>query len=156
MVLIECLAKEIFDDPRFSELCREQALEVGVPGYVEGYVVQRGMYDALEEACKARFFAVRGDDDSLWGFGVVILSVSMHYGKTLAYADTFFVEKSKRKTGAGLRLLRAMRDCAEECGAPYLVVNAQSGTPLDAMLSAMSERGKAKHAYNSYLLESGS
>lgn len=147
MVVIECLSRELFDDPRFAEVSGAYET-VGALGKAS---VMRKSYERLEDMKLATFFAVRDGADKLQGFGVVVFSKSLHYGKLLAYADTLFVMPEARKSGVGARLMRAMRDSSRAKGAVALVMNAPCGGVLDKLLGTLSERSRVIHAYNTYL-----
>jgi GNAT superfamily N-acetyltransferase len=63
-------------------------------------------------------------DGELIGFITVLKAPMPHYSATVAVAESFFVAKAHRKTGAGLRLLRAAESKALELGSPGLLVSA--------------------------------
>lgn len=63
-------------------------------------------------------------DFDLVGFITVLAPVLPHYGVPVAVSESFFVAKAHRKTGAGLKLLRAAEDMARSLGSPGLLVSA--------------------------------
>jgi GNAT superfamily N-acetyltransferase len=60
----------------------------------------------------------------LAGVITVLAPMNPHYGVPIAVSESFFVAKPHRRTGAGLKLLRAAEDKARELGAPGLLVGA--------------------------------
>lgn len=72
--------------------------------------------------------------DGLAGFISVLLPVIPHYGVAVGVTESFFVAKAHRKSGAGLKLLRAAEDMARTAGAPALMVSAPFGGRLAEVL----------------------
>jgi GNAT superfamily N-acetyltransferase len=63
-------------------------------------------------------------DGKLIGFITVLKAPMPHYSAMVAVTESFFVGRAHRKTGAGLRLLRAAEHKARELGSPGLLVSA--------------------------------
>ncbi len=74
------------------------------------------------------------DDDSLVGFITILSTIMPHYSIVLSVAESFFVLKSHRKSGAGIKLLRLAEGVAREVGAPGLLVSAPYGGALAEVL----------------------
>jgi GNAT superfamily N-acetyltransferase len=68
----------------------------------------------------------------------VLKPVIPHYGVAIAVTESFFVGKEYRKSGAGLKLLRAAEAHAE--GAPGLLVSAPVGGTLAEVLPHLGYR----------------
>ncbi len=68
--------------------------------------------------------------DELVGFITVLSAKLPHYGNLVSVAESFFVTKEHRKTGAGLRLLRSAEEHAKSVGSPGLLVSAPVGGDL--------------------------
>lgn len=83
-----------------------------------------------------------GETDSsrgrlLIGYAMAALVPSMHYADlTICQLDSIFVMRSWRSLGAGLRLIRALRDEARECGAERLIMHARDSR-LERILSRL-------------------
>lgn len=78
------------------------------------------------------------DGERIVGFASVISGVMMpHYGVKLASVESIFVLKGYRKTGAGIRLLRAAEDVAREEGAVALLSAAPKGGSLAKVLPGL-------------------
>jgi len=70
----------------------------------------------------------------LVGFISVLTARLPRYEEPLAVSESFFVAKAHRKTGAGLRLLRAAEQKARELGSPVLLVSAPGEGDLARVL----------------------
>jgi GNAT superfamily N-acetyltransferase len=79
-------------------------------------------------------------DGRLAGVITVLAPVNPHYGVPLAVSESFFVPKARRKTGAGLKLLRAAEDTARALGAPGLLVGAPVAGDLAQVLPRVGYR----------------
>ena len=74
-------------------------------------------YAALEAAGLLHGFAASVDGE-LVGFIAVLAAKLPRYAEPIAVSESFFVAKAHRRTGAGLRLLRAAEDKARDAGLP--------------------------------------
>lgn len=77
-------------------------------------------------------------DDQLVGFVAVLAPVMPHYAATIAVAESFFVGKAYRGSGAGLKLLRIAEDKARALGSPVLLVSTPYGGDLFKVLPRRS------------------
>jgi predicted acetyltransferase len=93
------------------------------------------MYNTLEKAGVFQAFGAY-DNDTLIGFIVVLVSNNPHYGKVIGTIESFFVSKAKRKTGAGLKLLRISEIFCKEFGAVGLFLSA----PVESQLAKTMEK----------------
>lgn len=73
-------------------------------------------------------------DESLIGFITILSSVLPHYGTTVTVSESFFVLKKYRKTGAGLKLLKAAENYSREIKACGILVTAPMGGNLIEVL----------------------
>ena len=78
-------------------------------------------------------------ENTVIGFVTVLAPIVPHYGVLVAVTESFFVAKEHRKTGAGLRLLRAAEQYAKERGSPGLLISAPFGGSLAEVLSRMDD-----------------
>ena len=128
----KCTVFEIENAPNFSALLAEYATELVVDG-APPFSAKMEMYHALE---KTGSFQVLGAylEDKLIGFVTVLVSVFPHVGVLMAVTESLFVAKEYRKTGAGLKLIRAAETYAYERDAPCLLVSAPFGGNLAEVL----------------------
>lgn len=126
-----------FDDlhasPQFAALAAEYAQESANPemGAVEPDIEA---YRAME-AAGVLHFAGAYQGDALLGYVVVVVNSTPHYrGKRVAVTESIFVASAHRRTGAGMKLLRAAEDMARDAGAVALVVSAPIGGRLAQVL----------------------
>lgn len=77
-------------------------------------------------------------DDVLVGYITLLSPVLPHYSVLVTVAESFFVAKTQRKTGAGIRLLRKAEEYARQLGSPGLLVSAPFGSDLADVLPRVS------------------
>ncbi len=78
--------------------------------------------------------------DELAGFISVLIGVMPHHGKPIAMSESLFVAAKHRKSGVGLKLIRAAEACALEKGAVCLLVTAPHGGALERVLPRFGYR----------------
>lgn len=78
--------------------------------------------------------------EEMIGFVCVICNILPHFGALFAVTESFFVASAHRKSGAGLRLLRAAEQKAREMGSPCLMVSAPRGGVLEQIMPRMGYR----------------
>lgn len=125
IVIRQIVIADIEHAPNVVELLDEYATECGNPD-AGRVVAQWPLYHAIEDSGAMRSIGIF-DEDTLIGFANVIVSVLPHYGKSVATTESFFVSAAYRKTGAGLKLLKAVEEQAVERGAIGLLVSAPAG-----------------------------
>jgi len=91
------------------------------------------MYWQLEALTKLHIFGAYLDE-TLIGIVNVLMAENPHYGVDIAVTESIFVFKEHRKTGAGIKLLRAAEECAQSLGSPGIFVSAKVGSSLAAIL----------------------
>jgi GNAT superfamily N-acetyltransferase len=78
--------------------------------------------------------------DLLIGFIAVLTPIIPHYGIAVTVTESFFVGAAFRKTGAGLKLLRAAERHARDAGSPGLLISAPSTGRLARVLPRLGYR----------------
>lgn len=123
---------EIERAPNFSALAAEYAAESLIDG-MPPPIAKWATYRQLE--AQGVLHVLRATvGGTLVGFISVLASTLPRYGMPIACSESFFVAKAHRKTGAGLRLLRAAEDKAREAGSPMLLVSAPAEGALAKVL----------------------
>lgn len=103
-------------------MAAEYAAESAIDG-LPPPAVKMETYRQLERARVLHAFSARLDG-ALVGFITVLAPILPHYGVPVAVSESFFVAKAHRRTGAGLKLLRAAENKARALGSPGLLVSA--------------------------------
>lgn len=123
---------EIERAPNFPVLAAEYAAELLIDG-MPPPSAKWAAYRQLE--AQGLLHVLRATvGGTLVGFISVLASTLPRYGVPIACSESFFVTKTHRKTGAGLRLLRAAEDKAREAGSPLLLVSAPANGALAKVL----------------------
>lgn len=131
--------------PNMAELLAEYAEESALDE-LGAASPQFTMYRQMEAAGIARLLvAIQGD--TIVGLVFVLVSSVPHFGKPVASTESFFVTKSARKTGAGLKLLHEAERLAQEAGAVGLFVNAPVGSNLASVLDSMKSYREASRVF---------
>jgi GNAT superfamily N-acetyltransferase len=126
-------------DALFVEYARESRVcsELGEPN------PQYALYRQLEST--GGLFPIVAFYGSLAiGFFVLVVSPVPHFGAKIGTAESFFVDPSFRKTGAGLALLNEASRVAAQAGAVGLYVSAPVGSRLEKLLTALEGKGFRK------------
>lgn len=138
VVVRKCTISEVESNENFPALAREYAAEAAIAGLPKPDE-KAAAYRAIEQTgifhSYGAFFG-----DLLVGFISVLLPVIPHYGVAIAVAESFFVGKKYRKTGAGLKLLHAVERHAREAKSPGLLVSAPWSGPLAEVLPRVGYR----------------
>lgn len=108
--------------PQIYDMLEEYAAESAILGLPHP-AAKAATYKNLEALGTLHSFGAF-EMDELIGYINVILPVLPHYDQMIAVSESFFVRKQFRKTGAGLRLLRAAERFSGEKGSPGLLVSA--------------------------------
>ena len=119
----------------FPALVAEYLAESQTPGMPPA-AVRFDIYRDLEAKGLLHVLATFAADRSLVGFLILLMSVHPKYGVGFAASESFFVARSHRAGGAGLKLLRAGEALARELGSPGLLVSA----PFDGDLAKVLPR----------------
>lgn len=122
MIVRHCALVEILEAPNIGRITAEYASESAIKGMPHP-VAATALYYQLEES--GLLYVVGAFVDGLpIGFISVLSTVMPHYSRRLSVSESFFVLKSERASGAGLRLLRAAEERARAVGSPGLLVSA--------------------------------
>lgn len=116
----------------FPQLLDEYADEASVKGLPRPAAKMRAYLDLEASGAIHTIVALRYGQ--LVGFLTVLAPKLPHYDRTVAVCESYFVTKRHRKTGAGLRLLRAAEDLAREVGSPGMLVSAPTEGALSNVL----------------------
>lgn len=122
LIIASSTVAKISTAAEFPALAAEYAAESAIDG-LPPPAAKMETYRQLERAGMLHAFSARLDD-ALIGFITVLAPILPHYGVPVAVSESFFVAKTHRGTGAGLRLLRAAEDKARALGSPGLLVSA--------------------------------
>ncbi len=138
LVVRKCAVAEIVDNTWFPALHQEYAEEAALAGLPDP-TEKLDTYRLLESST---VFHVYGAflGDALAGFVAVLTPVIPHYGVAIAVAESLFVGRAHRKTGAGLWLIRAAERHAREAGSPAILFSAPSGGRLERVLPHLGYR----------------
>lgn len=134
----KCSAAEIRGNPAFPALAAEYKAEAAIAGLPDPDE-KAASYGVLESSgC----FNIYGAflDGRLIGFVTVITPIIPHYGAAVGVTESCFVAQAHRKSGAGLKLLRAAETHARKAGAPGLLVSAPYAGRLAQILPRLGYR----------------
>lgn len=121
---IEALGEEYDAESRSPELPRAEP--------------QWERYEALAQAGLLDVVAAR-QDGRLIGFISVLCTTIPHYGVPISVVESLFVTAGRRRTGAGLALIRAAEAIAARHGTG-LLITAPAGSALEAILPHLGYR----------------
>lgn len=113
---------EILCSGNFPLIAAEYAAESAIDG-LPPPAARFETYRLLEQAGILHIFGARRDGQ-LIGLLTLLVHEMPHYGRALAISESFFVLKAERKSGAGLKLLRAAEAKARALGCPGVLVSA--------------------------------
>lgn len=132
MEIRPCSVTELIGHHDFPALRKEYADESAVRGLPDPQE-KLEIYQAMEgTGALCAYGAFEGND--LIGFVTVLAPELPHYGRVIAVTESLFVAAARRKSGAGLRLIRTAERHARDIGSPGLLVSAPSGGRLAALL----------------------
>lgn len=126
-----CSVADVLGASTIGQIAEEYA-ESSIKG-LPTPMAKMDMYQHLEASGALSVFGAFVDG-ALVGFISVLCTVMPHYSVSLAVCESFFVLKSFRKTGAGLRLLNLAEERARSIGAPGLLISAPYGGILAGVL----------------------
>lgn len=129
LIVRPCAVADVLQATNIDQIIKEYASESLIKG-MSPPLVKMELYQPLEASGALHAFGAF-TDDVLVGFIGVLCTVMPHYSACLAVCESFFVLRSARKTGAGIKLLRLAEQCARAAGAPGLLVSA----PYDGVLA---------------------
>lgn len=128
----QCTIAEIEHAPNIAALLAEYAVESSIGGLPHP-AAKMDIYRHLESV--GAIYPIGAFlDDMLVGFITILSPVNAHYGIRIAVAESFFVAKEYRKTGAGIKLRKAAEAHAKEIGSCGLLISAPIGGYLAEVL----------------------
>jgi GNAT superfamily N-acetyltransferase len=122
LAIAQCRVADIETSPDFPALADEYAAESLIDG-LPPPLARWPQYRALEDGGLLSVFAAT-EGGVLLGFISVLAAALPRYAEPVAMCESFFVAKAYRRTGAGLRLLRAAERKARDIGSRGLLVSA--------------------------------
>lgn len=132
LIIKKCTISEIENSPNVMDILDEYASESAIAGLPKPNA-RVEMYKYLENI--GSIYALAAFlGEKLIGYITVLSPVLPHYGTVVATAESFFVAKEHRKTGAGLKLLRQAEEYAKSIGSPGLLVSSPMGGNLAFVL----------------------
>ena len=114
--------------PNIAQLTQEYAQEASIEEMPQ-HNPQIDMYLAMESTGIFHVFGAY-DGDEMVGFLNMLTTKLPHYGVHAGTIESFFVEHSHRKTGAGRRLLSVAEDFAKSVGCIAMLLSAPTGSRL--------------------------
>lgn len=136
MEIKQVTLSELIETPGFLDLVQlyeEESRNSSLPPCNPDYQ----QYTNLENLGAASFFKAEHNSE-LIGFSVLIVSPVPHYSALFGVLESLFVHATKRKTGAGLKLIRAAEKVAKSKGCLAVGVSA----PVNGVLSAVLNSSK--------------
>ena len=132
LIVRHCTISEMEAAPNIMELLEEYAAESSISGLPHPSA-KVDMYKHLE--IMGEIYPIGAFlGDMLIGFITVLAPVLPHYSARVAVAESFFVSKEYRSSGAGLKLLHAAQNRTKEANACGLLVSAPLGGDLAEVL----------------------
>lgn len=132
MIVAPSSVAELEAAPEFAALSIEYAVESQIEGMPPANP-QWESYRALESMGLLHVFSALSEE-RLIGFISVIVSVLPRYGEPVAVTESFFVARTHRKTGAGLKLLKQAEEKALELAGGRLLVSSPLAGDLSQVL----------------------
>ncbi len=144
IVIRKCTIGEVAANAAFPALHREYAAEAALAGLPDPDE-KLGAYRLIEpggafQAYGAFLVDGPAGGDVLVGVAAVLTPVIPHYGVAIAVTESLFVAAAHRRTGAGVKLIRAAEKHARDAGSPALLVSAPVGGRLVRVLPRLGYR----------------
>lgn len=154
LVVKKTTVNEVETNVNFISVAKEYGQEsaiIGLPPPVEKIAAYRVIESSGILQCYGAFY-----EHLLVGLIAVLTPVIPHYGVSVSVAESFFVAKEYRRTGAGLKLLRSAQDHALSLGSPGIFVSAPVNSVLLTILPRMGYRETNRAFFKSFkLVENG-
>jgi hypothetical protein len=115
-------------------LIEEYAAECSIPAIGE-INPQRDIYALIEKSGISQSFMVSEDEKDI-GFAILLMPILPHYGNKVANLECIFIAKSRRRTGAGLDLMREVERYAQQAGCVGILYSSPAGGQLEKLLDA--------------------
>lgn len=134
----KCTVAEIEQQDTFWALLSAYADECKLDGLPEP-APKMETYKLIEMSGTFNLFGAF-QDDTLVGFVVLMIPVLPHYGVYVAIAESMFVAKPFRSSGAGLALIRAAEKAARAAKSPAILFTAPVGGDFIKVLPGLKYR----------------
>lgn len=132
MIAIKAVrVSEILDS---EALIAEYAAECSIPAIGE-INPHRELYALMEKSGLMTCFMAY-DGDHKVGFSILLMPVLPHYSKKVATSESIFIAKAIRRSGAGVRLRRAVKDHAKDAGCVGILWSAPAGGKFERLLES--------------------
>lgn len=122
---------EILDS---EALIAEYAAECSIPAIGE-INPHRELYALMEKSGLMTCFMAY-DDHRKVGFSILLMPILPHYSKKVATSESIFIAKSSRRSGAGLKLKRTVKDHAKDAGCVGILWSAPAGSKFERVLES--------------------
>jgi GNAT superfamily N-acetyltransferase len=127
-----CPLAQLRNAPNLDALLSEYAQESKIAG-LPAVNPDWDLYGMLEARGLVTFIGAFADG-ILVGFLIMLCAPNPHIGQIVANSDCYFVAKTYRKRGAGLRLLHLAEELARARGAIGFIVSAPIGGCLEKVM----------------------
>lgn len=124
--------EELYNAVNVSELFNEYEQESAIKG-LPRISAKKETYLNLEKSGTLHIIGAFLDN-VLIGFVTIISPIMPHYDALVSVAESLFVAKKYRKSGAGLKLQKAAEEHANSLGSPGLLFSAPYGGVLAEVL----------------------
>lgn len=129
---------ELFARPEFTALCDAYAAEAGNEEFGL-WSIDHSHYLEMEKGLGGQAFAV-WDGETLAGFAFAFRVKQPHFDAVDAmFVDALFVAEEYRRTGAGLRLIQALKNHARDAGVKGLLFGARFNTNAYRLYEAVAK-----------------
>lgn len=130
--------EQLESDPSWPRIVAEYADECRIAG-MPPCECQGDMYRMMESHGSLHVIGAYVGGE-LIGFCHLIVSKLPHYGRLAGTAESIFVLKERRGTGAGLGLLKWAERVAQENGAVALLMSAPAGGSMERLMPMVGYR----------------
>lgn len=147
-----CTIADLERAPNADALLAEYTAESAIPEL--GPTVRQAelaQYKAMEAAGLLHMLGAFRGDGLMVGFLTLLIAPLPHFGgRPVASTESFFVAAPERRSGAGLKLLRAAEQRAAEQGAAGLLMSAPVGGRLAQVLPRAGYRETSRVFFRSF------
>lgn len=124
---------QLYNDISFPPLLEEYGIESKIDGLppVKARVEWYQHYEKLGVI----YIVAAYLDSKLIGLASVLSPIMPHYSAVVSVCESLFVMKEFRKTGAGLKIIKACEEHAKKSGSGGLMISSKLGSSLAELLS---------------------
>lgn len=135
----KCSVNDLFASPNWDALIAEYTAESSIHD-MPPINPQVDSYLHLESLGVFHCFRAVNAEGSMIGFITVLSTPFLHYGAPVLTTESYFVAQEYRRTGAGLRLIRAVEAYAREIDAAGVFISSPAGGKLESVAPKMGYR----------------